>query len=117
MLLAHLADVTAIDEFAFDAERARDFAADLDQDAAHSERDFTTQLMFSSLRASFSFGLADRTPNSDLSRKIGSAILACFREELPISTGLSPALWLERISRTASDTEGMIEELLRLDIP
>lgn len=115
MLLAHLADAVPIEEFAFDASRARDFASDLDQDAAHNDREFTTQLMLTSLRASFSFGLADRTPNSDLSRKIGSAILACFREELTSTTGLSPALWLERISRTASDTEGMIEELLRLD--
>ncbi|HZN33484.1 MAG TPA: hypothetical protein VFB80_06670 [Pirellulaceae bacterium] len=117
MLLAHLADSVPIDEFAFDAERARDFASDLDRDAARNDRDFTTQLMFSSLRASFSFDLADRTPNGDLSRKIGSAILACFGADLPVSTGLSPALWLERISRTASDTEGMIEELLRLDRP
>jgi len=115
MLLAHLSDLVAVEEFAFDPRRAGDFAADLDRGSAHSERDFTTQLMFTSLRTSFSFDLADRTPNSDLNRKIGAAILACFREELSFSTGLSPALWLERISRTASDTEGMIEELLRLD--
>ncbi len=117
MLLAHLADATPIEEFAFDAERARDFADDLDRRAAHDERDFTTQLMFSSLRASFSIGLSDRTPNSDLSRKIGSAVLACFRDELALATGLSPALWLERITRTASDTEGWIDELMRMDHP
>jgi hypothetical protein len=116
MLLAHLADTVPIEEFAFEPERARDFADDLDRRAAHDERDLTTQLMFSSLRASFSTGLSDRMPNSDLSRKIGSAVLACFRDELAISTGLSTALWLERISRTASDTEGMIDELLRMDV-
>jgi len=116
MLLAHLADQIDIEEFAFNPQRASDFAADLDQESAHSERDFTTQLMFTSLRTSFSFGLADRTPNSDLNRKIGTAILGCFGDELSNSTGLSPALWLERITRTASDTEGMIEELLRLDV-
>jgi hypothetical protein len=117
MLLAHLADLVPIEEFAFDPERAHDFAADLDQQAAHDERDLTTRLMFSSLRASFSIGLADRTPNCDLSRKIGAAILACFREEWTAGAGLPPALWLERITRTASDTESMIEELLRLDRP
>jgi hypothetical protein len=115
MLLAHLADEVPIEEFAFDAERACDFAVDLDRRAAHDERDFTTQLMFASLRASFSTGLSDRSPNSDLSRKIGSAVLACFRDELAISSGLSPALWLERICRTASDTEDWIDELMQLD--
>jgi hypothetical protein len=29
--------------------------------------------------------------------------------------GLVKSLWLERISQTASDTEGMIEELIDLD--
>ena len=115
MLLAHVSDLVAVEEFAFDAVRAHDFAADLDRESAHAEHEFTTQLMFTSLRTSFSFGLADRTPNIDLNRKIGAAILSCFRDELAISSGLSPTLWLERISRTASDTEGMIEELLRLD--
>ena len=115
MLLAHLADTVRIEEFAFDAQRARDFADDLDRRAAHDERDFTTQLMFSSLRASFSTGLSDRAPNSDLSRKIGSAVLACFRDELAFSSGLTPALWLERITRTTSETEDWIDELLRLD--
>lgn len=115
MLLAHLATTTPIEEFAFNPERARDFAEDLDHESAASDRNFTTQIMFSSLRASFSFGLADRAPNSDLSRKIGAAVLSCFREDFTLASGLSQSLWLERITRTASDTEGMIEELLRLD--
>lgn len=114
MLLAHLAEAIDIGEFAFDAERARDFASDLDREATGAERRFSCQLALTSLRASFAEGLAERTPNRDLNQRIASAILGAFREELSDSTGLAGSLWLERLQRTASDTEGMIEELLRM---
>lgn len=116
MLLAHLARQTDITEFAFEPDRARDFAEDLDHESAHVQRRFTCQLVLVSLRTSFAEGLAERSPNADLNRQIGSAVLGVFREEITDSTGLVKSLWLERISRTASDTEGMIEELLRLDV-
>jgi hypothetical protein len=115
MLLAHLADTIAIDEFAFEPARARDFADDLDHESAHSDRRFTCQLMLASLRASFAQGLAERSPNSDLNRRIGSAVLAAIREDLCDSTGLIKSLWIERITTTQDDTQGMIDELIRLD--
>ena len=59
----HVAGIIDIREFAFDQDRARDFADDLDHQAAQSERDFTGQLMLLSLRASFASDLADRSPN------------------------------------------------------
>jgi hypothetical protein len=114
MLLSHVAAVTDISEFAYEPERARDFAEDLDRNAVDTEREFTCQLVLLALRASFEQGLADRTPNSDLNRRIGSAILAAIREQLDDSSGLVKSAWLERMTRTANDTEGMIEELLRL---
>jgi hypothetical protein len=115
MLLAHLAGAIEIDEFAFEADRAREFAADLDHEAVSSQRRFTCQLMLASLKASFADGLDDRPANQDLNRRIGAAVLAAFREEITDSTGLVKSLWLQRLSQTASDTEGMIEDLLRLD--
>ena len=115
MLLAHVARTTDISLFAFDTARAGDFADDLDYDTAQAEHRFTCQLILASLRASFAENLADRSPNNDLNRKIGASLLGMFREEVTDSSGLVKSLWLERISRTASDTEGMIEELLELD--
>jgi hypothetical protein len=115
MLLAHLSESIEIDEFAFEPQRAGEFAADLDQDAVAAQRRFTCQLMLASLQASFAGGLDERSPNQDLNRRIGAAVLAAFREEITDSTGLVKSLWLQRLSQTASDTEGMIEELLRLD--
>jgi hypothetical protein len=119
MLLAHLSRYIDIREFACDIERARDFAEDLDYDShaesVHAEHRLTCQLVLASLRASFAEGLDDGSPNADVNRRIGSAVLAAFRDEIADSTGLVKSAWLERISRTASDAEGMIEELVRLD--
>jgi len=115
MLLAHLSNYTDIREFACDFDRARDFAEDLDHESVHAEHRLTCQLVLGSLRASFADGLDNGSPNADVNRRIGSAVLAAFREEIADSTGLVKSAWLERISRTASDTEVMLEELVRLD--
>jgi hypothetical protein len=120
MLLAHLAGLTNINEFAFDTGRARDFAEDLDHQSAtaqtsNAERDVTGRLMLLSLRASFANDLADRTPNNDLNRRIASALLGAFRDPTDDPTGIVKSLWLERLNRTAIETEDMVEELLRLD--
>jgi hypothetical protein len=115
MLLAHLAGMTNINELAFDTGRARDFAEDLSHQSAQSERDFTGNLMLLSLRASFASDLAERSPNSDLNRRLASALLGAFRDPTADPTGIVKSLWLERLNRTALETEDMVEELLRLD--
>jgi hypothetical protein len=115
MLLAHLADCIPIDEFAFDPQRARDFADDLDREASQSDRRFTSQLVVASLRGSFARGLAAISPNLDLNRRIGAALLAAFPDEIADAFDPIKSLWLLRLSRMASDTENMIDELLRLD--
>jgi hypothetical protein len=114
LLLAHLSPLVSIDEFAFEPARARDFSDDLAGDAA-ADRGLTWQLMLASLRGSLSGVLADRSPNVDLNRRVGAAVLGCFRDDTFNTTALTQSLWLERISRTASETEGMIDELLRLE--
>ena len=116
MLLAHFSRHLDISQFAFEPERSRDFADDLDHESAHVDQQFTCQLVLASMRASFAYGLADQSPNADLNRRIGSAILAAFREEIADSTRLVKSAWLERITQTASDAEQMIEELVHLDL-
>lgn len=114
MLLSHLSPLVAIDEFAFDPERARDFADDLRRDMAADQGALTCQLMSASLRNSLASDLADRTPNADLNRRLGSAVLGCFQpnEDPP---GLARSFWLDRIARTTNDAQGLIDELLGLD--
>lgn len=115
MLLAHFSRHMDIGPFAFEGDRARDFADDLEHESAHTNQQFTSQLVLASLRASFAYGLADRSPNVDLNRRIGSAVLTAFREEIADSTGLVESAWLDRITRTANDAEIMLDELVRLD--
>jgi hypothetical protein len=115
MLLAHFTRHIDVARYAFEVDRAHDFADDLDHESAHVDQRFTCQLVLASLRASFAYGLADHSPNADLNQRIGNAVLSAFREEIADSTGLVKSVWLERIARTASDTELMIEELVRLD--
>jgi hypothetical protein len=114
MLLSHVSAVIDVSEFAFEPERARDFAEDLDRGAIDAERQFACQLVLAALKGSFANGLADRTPNADLNRRIGSAVLSVIRTQVDEETGLVKAAWLERMTQMASDTEGLIEELLRL---
>src|SRR5204863_616473 len=95
MLLAHLSGMIDINEFAFEPERAHDFAEDLDHQAAQAERRVTCQLMLLSLKASFADDLADRSPNSDLNRRIASALLGAFRDLSDDPTSFAQSLWLE----------------------
>jgi hypothetical protein len=115
MLLAHFAPLIAIDPFAFDPARASDFADDLDAEAVAAERGFTSQLVLASLRASVADALAERAASGDLNCRIGTAILSALRYDFAASAEVVKSLWLERMSQTARDTEGMIEELLNLD--
>jgi hypothetical protein len=117
MLLAHLARDVDLAEFAFEPDRAMEFADDLSHEAVAAERQFTCQLILSSLRAAFQASLADRSPNLDLNRRLGAAILGCFREELFDATGLFKPLWVERLSATADDAQGMLDELVRNEDP
>ncbi|HEY2413085.1 MAG TPA: hypothetical protein VGI40_12625 [Pirellulaceae bacterium] len=115
MLLGHFSRHIDISDFAFELDRARDFADDLDHESAHVEQRFTCQLVLASLRASFAYGLAEQSASADLNRRIGNAVLGAFRETIADSTGLVKSLWLDRLSRTASDTEAMIDELVWLE--
>jgi hypothetical protein len=112
MLLAHLAREIDIGQFAFDPQRANDFADDLDHDAAAAQRRFTTQLILSSLRGSFAT-LADHSPNVDLNRRIGVAIVHSCGDALAQAIGLSRPLWLQRIAATADSAQNLIDQLVR----
>jgi len=115
MLLAHLTRDVDVTEFAFEPDRTLEFAEDLAHEAVAAERQFTCQLILSSLRAAFQTNLAQRSPNLDLNRRIGAALLGSFREGLFDATGLVKPLWVERLSATADDAQGMIDELVRID--
>ena len=115
MLLAHLSPLIDTSEFAFDAPRARDFADDLAPHATADERQLACQIVQASLAASLGDSLHDRSPNADLNRKIGTAILACLPTDVLAAGEVASSLWLERMSRTATGALEMIDELVRLE--
>jgi len=115
MLLSHLARDIDITEFAFDPARAVEFAADLEYPVTDADRHLTAHLILGSLKASFETCLSDHTPNSDLNRRLGAAIVACFHGELFQPAGPAAPHWLHRIDETASDAQGLINELVGID--
>ena len=117
MLLAHLAPSVDVVEFAFEADRAREFAGDLHHDRSPRAVDLAWQLVLASLRASFQTGLTARSPNADLNQQIGSSILAIFHADIFDSIGLPKSLWFERLSHAATDAQVMLDELVALDTP
>ena len=114
VLLGNLVPNGAVDEFAFSAERVRDFA---DHSDGHAIRSTRYQWLLASLRASYQRGLAPVSPNAELNGRIAAAILSCLGPELFDSTGLLKSHWLARLDHTTNDTQGMIEQLLVLDEP
>ncbi len=108
--LMHLGDVG---EFAFDAERAADFAVDLaDRHGSLGGRQ-AWRLTLVALRTTFLTGLSPIAANPDSNARITASILGCFQGELFDSTGLFHSLWMMRLTANASDAQGMISELLK----
>jgi hypothetical protein len=117
LLVGYLAGLEDVSEFAFDPQRAKDFAQDLRYQCGDPGGGQAWPLVLASLRAAFRQGLAPVSPNTDLNARIASAILACFPGELFDSTGLFRSLWLMRLTNAAADVQGMIDELLSPDMP
>lgn len=114
MLLAYLVNRYDVTEFAFNAQRCRDFASDLGYESRVSGG-HAWQLALASLRAAFHNALTSTSPNTDLNRRIAASILACFHSDLFDSSGLLKSLWMLRLHHVADDTQGLLDLLARED--
>ncbi|NQT36827.1 MAG: hypothetical protein HQ581_05025 [Planctomycetes bacterium] len=112
MLVGYLAGMHDISEFAIDPHRARDFAEDIHYGSQLKGGQSAWPLVIASLRAAFRQNLDPVSPNSDLNAKIAAGILSCFRPELFDSIGVFQSLWLLRLTNTATDAQGLVEDLL-----
>ncbi|QDU31825.1 hypothetical protein ETAA8_69850 [Anatilimnocola aggregata] len=112
MLLGRMAAYCDPTPLAFEPERAIDFSEDFD--CSQSSNEFAWSLALAATRASFQT-LTQPTFHADLNREVASSVLGCLGTDVFDSLGLGRSLWLERLSRTASDTQGMIDQLIRLD--
>jgi hypothetical protein len=117
MLVGYLASRYDVSQLAVDSRRAKDFADDLRLQWQQRGGSQVWPLVQVSVRAAFRQGLAPSSPNADLNRSIASSILACFPPELFDSTGVFRSLWLLRLSEAATDAQGLVEDLLRVEQP
>ena len=98
--------------FAVDPQRAEDFSEDLAQRKGQPPDKLVWPLLLEGLRATFRQGLCSVCPNADLNSEIVSSILAFFQPELIDCAGLFQSLWLLRMTSTAHQAQGLIEQLL-----
>ena len=115
MLVGYLTGLGDVEEFAFEPQRARDFAEDLRYRSGLRGGRQAWPLLLASLGAAFQRGLCPTSPNADLNALIAESILSCFRPELFDSTGMFRSLWLSRLCGATRDVQGMIDELVALD--
>ncbi len=116
LLVGYLVGMHDVSQFAVDPQRARQFSEDLRYRANLKGGRHTWPLVLASLRAAFGEGLCSISPNGDLNAEIASSILACFQAELFDSTGLFRSLWLTRLANVTNDAQGMVEDLLAMDV-
>jgi hypothetical protein len=115
MLIGYLTTLGDVEQFAFEKQRALDFAEDLHYKSGLKGGRQAWPLLLASLHAAFQRGLCETSPNADMNGRIGESILSCFQPELFDSTGLFRSLWLSRLSSATRDVQGMIDELVGMD--
>jgi hypothetical protein len=111
MFIGYLTGLEDVAEFAVDPERARDFAEDLRFQAKMPGGRHAWPLIQASLRSALDKGLSAVSPNGDLNARIAQSILGCLQPELFDGTGQFRTLWMDRLTNTADDAQGMLEEL------
>jgi hypothetical protein len=112
VLMSHLADVVDIHEFAFSPSRCREFAED---SRSSPNCEMAWSLLLASLRTAYQRSSHLPSVNDDLNSRIAAGILACLPAELFDATGMLKSLWVVRMQHAATDTQGMIDELIELD--
>ncbi len=117
MFVGYLTSLEDVAEFAVDPERARDFAEDLHFQAKMPGGRHAWPLIQASVRAAFEKGFTAASPNGDLNARIAQSILGCFQPELFDGTGQFRTLWLDRLTNTADDAQGMLEQLTASHAP
>ncbi len=117
LLVGNLQSLHDVSEFAFDPQRSKDFAEDMQYRGRLKGGRHVWPLIQASLRAAFHEGLGSESPNADLNARIAAGVLSCFPPEVFDSTGLMRSLWLMRLTSAAEDTQGMIDALLAPERP
>jgi len=113
LLLAHMASVTDVHEFAFEPNRSADFADDLNSGESFEKQHLAQELLFASFRGSLLSHLTAASPNADLNETIGRSLTALFCHNAgPADIELG---WLARISQMTDDAQEMLDEIAAME--
>lgn len=113
LLISYLAPCCDVSELAPSPSRMRDFAEASERHRLSGAIVHSQTLALSSLRQSFRTGLCEVSPNADLNSQIARGVIACLPADLLDATLIGRTLWLARVESTASEAEGMVNELLQ----
>jgi len=116
LLLAHLRPHCDVGDFTFDPARSDDFADGLLRVRGTVAAKGAWALTLASLYGAFR-DASPESPNHDLNARIAQSVLASFPAEMFDGCGLTRSLWLTRLTNVTSDAVGMIDTLLKPDIP
>ena len=113
LLVAPLTELDDVARFASDPARATRLARQLSGEVHDASRR-ALEVAFAHAAAVF---LKSESPNADLNAQVASAVLACFSADAFDTTGLLRSWFVARLTRTASDTQGLVEDLFACDEP
>lgn len=113
MLLGYLMIDHDVSEFAFDADRVRDFADGIRHERKDENETFAWSLLQKSLTASFGPDKTSVLPNTDLNQDILYGVFSAFGPDFYDAIGSFASLWRCRLDHIANDAEVMIEQLIR----
>lgn len=120
VLIARLSELSGSDldlditQFAYDCDRAKDFAEDFSEASNPKAHDTAWKLAIESLRSGISKRRNPASPNADLNYQIAWNVVSCFDSNTFDATGPFRSLWLHRLENHTSEAQGLVDEYLSL---
>jgi hypothetical protein len=111
LLMGHFLAIAPVSEFAFNPNKANDFAQELEphqQPGQHNEMRYAT--LSGAIQLAFRPLVDLASPNADLNSQICGALVASFGAEFFDSHGLLRSPWLRRLERIPDETLAAIEQ-------
>ena len=112
LLIGRLALVCDVDGLAFDAIRAKDFAASFYRESNLHDWETTWHLVMMSLKTSFSCDRNHESPSVAENLQIASSVSQCLTSH-PSQESSAALPWHLRIDQTTRETEGLVQQLLQ----
>jgi hypothetical protein len=114
LLLAYLAPLANVGQFAASPARVQDFAYDARHHLQSATSDAVTVTMIhAGMNSSLKRLSLDRSPNTDLNLELAAAVMSCFSPEIFDSFGLLKSTWLERVQKSPNETAAALDDWWR----